>query len=214
MMPSGAVQGGSRTAYAVVGYSARVAKKRRRSVDPRPVFPDAPDVPVTHDHPAAPEPSDDYAFEPEPKRVGRTQAESALPWALTALVVLLLAVSAGLIAAWAVASLKAVPIPEGAIVTASPAPGATGVVSVTPTPVSSEQPRHTPTPSPELTPEPEPFIHVVQRGESLSLIADMYGVRIEDILAMNTIKNPDNIRIGRELLIPGYGIRPSPTPGD
>jgi LysM repeat protein len=166
-----------------------------------PDFPDAPDLP------------DDYDLEPEPKRPRRRgAADTALPWVLTAVVVLLLAVSAGLVAAWVVASLKAVPIPAGAIVTASPAPGATDVPSSQPSPILSEQPRHTPTPAPEVTPEPPPFVHVVQQGEYLTLIADMYGVSVADILALNEIKNPNRIRAGRELLIPGYGIRPSPSP--
>lgn len=183
---------GRRTGWATVGYSARVAKQ--------PVEPDFPDAP-------------ELEFEPEPKRPRRDDAANrALPWVLSAVVVLLLAVSAGLISAWVVASLKAVPIPAGAIVTASPVPGATDVPSGAPTPLPSEQPRRTPTPAPEMTPEPPPFVHVVQRGESLSLIADMYGVTVADILALNEIRNPDNIRAGRELLIPGYGIRPSPSP--
>ena len=135
-----------------------------------------------------------------------------MPWVLKAVVVLLLAVSAGLIAAWVVASLKAVPIPASAIVTASPEPGATDVPSGQPTLIPSDQPRHTPTPSPQVTQEPAPFVHVVERGESLSLIADLYGVTVEEIVALNDIRNPDNIRVGRELLIPGYGIRPSPSP--
>jgi nucleoid-associated protein YgaU len=172
-----------------------------------PDFPDAPRLPDSA------ELADDYDLEPEPKRPRPSgAADKALPWALSAVMVLLLAASAGLVAAWVVASLKAVPIPPGAIVTASPEPGATDRPSGAPTPPASEQPRHTPTPSPELTPEPPPFVHVVQRGESLSLIADMYGVTLADILALNTIRNPDNIRPGRELLIPGYGIRPSPSP--
>jgi LysM repeat protein len=169
--------------------------------------------PIEPDFPDAPELPDDYDFEPEPKRPRRPRAaDTALPWVLAAVIVLLLAVSAGLIAAWVVASLKAVPIPAGAIVTASPVPAATVVPSGQPTPPSSEQPRHTPTPAPEVTPEPPPFVHVVQPGEYLTLIADMYDVRIEDILALNDIKNPNRIRAGRELLIPGYGIRPSPSP--
>ena len=172
-----------------------------------PEFPDAPRLPDSA------ELAESYDLEPEPRRPRRSgPADKVLPWALSAVVVLLLAVSAGLIAAWAVASLKAVPIPPGAIVTASPEPGATDRPSGAPTPLPSEQPRHTPTPSPEVTPEAPPFVHVVQRGESLSLIADAYGVTVADILALNTINNPDNIRPGRELLIPGYGVRPSPSP--
>lgn len=169
--------------------------------------------PSEPDFPHAPELPDDFDLEPESKRPRRRAAvETALPWVLTAVVVLLLAVSAGLIAAWVVASLKAVPIPPGAIVTASPAPGATDLPSGAPTPLPSDQPRRTPTPAPQVTPEPPPFVHVVQRGEYLTLIADMYDVSVEDIVALNDIKNPNRIRAGRELLIPGYGVRASPSP--
>lgn len=187
--------GGLRDGRERLGYSARVAK-----------------LPIEPDYPEARELAEDLEPEPRRPRRGRS-ADTALPWVLTAVVVLLLAVSAGLVTAWVVASLKAVPIPAGAIVTASPEPGVTFLPSGVPTPIQSEQPRHTPTPSPELTPEPQPFIHVVQPGEYLTLIADVYDVSVEDILALNDIKNPNRIRAGRELLIPGYGIRPSPSPG-
>lgn len=174
-----------------------------------PEFPDAPVLP------SAPpvEPVDELAYEPEPRRPRRGgTADTALPWFLAALIALLLASAGGLIAAWVVASLKAVPIPAGAIVTASPRPGQTVPASGEPTPLLSEQPRHTPTPSPQVTVQPAPFIHVVERGEYLSYIADLYGVTVEEIIELNDIQNPNNIRLGRELLIPGYGIRPSPSP--
>lgn len=201
-MPSGAVRLGRGAGHERLGYSARVPNE--------PLEPKFPDAPRLAD---SAELADDYDLEPEPKLTRPSGTDDrALPWALSAVIVLLLAVSAGLVAAWVVASLKAVPIPPGAVVTASPEPGATDQPIGTPTPLLSEQPRHTPTPSPEVTPEAPPFVHVVQRGESLSIIADMYGVTVSDILALNTISNPDNIRSGRELLIPGYGIRPSPTP--
>jgi LysM repeat protein len=205
MMTYGAVRVGTGTGCAAVGYSARVANKHTEPLESD--FPDAPRLPDSA------ELADDYDLEPEPKRPRRRgRADTALPWVLTAVVVLLLAVSAGLIASWVVASLKAVPIPAGAIVTASPAPGATAVPSDQATPQVSEQPRHTPTPAPIATQEPAPFVHVVQRAEYLTLIADMYDVRVEDIIALNEIKNPNRIQPGRELLIPGYGIRPSPSP--
>lgn len=157
--------------------------------------------------------TDEYDLEPVPKRPSRRgPADSALPWVLTAVVVVLLAVSAGLVTAWVVASLRAVPIPAGAIVTPSPTPAATTSATRQPTPRASDQPRHTPTPAPQATQEPAPFVHVVQRGEYLTLIADLYGVRLEDIVALNDIRNPDRIHPGRELLIPGYGVRPSPSP--
>ena len=184
--------------------------------DDAPDFPDAPEAPEVADAaelPDAPELRIHHDLEPAPEVPRRhSTADTAMPWVLAAVVALLLAASAGLITAWVVASLKAVPIPAGAIVTASPVPAPTDVPSGQPTPLQSEQPRHTPTPAPQVTPEPQPFVHVVQRGEYLTLIADMYEVRVEDILALNDIQNPNRIRAGRELLIPGYGIRPSPSP--
>jgi LysM repeat protein len=129
------------------------------------------------------------------------------------MVVLLLAASGGLVSAWVVATLRAVPAPALADVTPTPSPAASSGAIASPTPVASEQPRHTPTPSPVATQEPPPFVHVVQRGEYLSYIADLYGVTVEEIVALNDIKNPNRIRPGQELLIPGYGLQPSPSPG-
>ena len=44
--------------------------------------------------------------------------------------------------------------------------------------------------------------HVVQSGESLSMIAAQYGVSIEAILAANALDDPNTIVVGQELLIP------------
>lgn len=231
-MTCGAVWVRAGTAARRVGYSALVPR------DPfEPEFPDAPALPDSSAMqatprtpptapPAAPppappteptepssEPADDYDLEPEPKRPRRRgTANSALPWFLAALIVLLLAATGGLVSAWVVASLRAVPVPPGAQVTPSPSAAPTELASGAPTPVTTEQPRRTPTPAPEVTQEPVPFVHVVQRGESLSYIADLYGVTVAEIVALNDIRNPDNIRVGRELLIPGYGHVPSPSP--
>jgi LysM repeat protein len=217
-MPNGAVGLGIGTGRERLGYSAFVA-----NTPLEPEFPGRPDLPDASDselEPGSepeselePESEPETESEPEPESEPRARpADSALPGVLTAVVLLLLAVSAGLITAWVVASLKAVPIPPSAIVTASPEPGATDQPSSTASPLGSEQPRHTPTPSPAMTPEQPPFVHVVQQGEYLTFIAGLYQVRVEDILALNDIKNPDRIRVGRELLIPGYGVRPQATP--
>ena len=64
--------------------------------------------------------------------------------------------------------------------------------------------------TPEVT--PEPFIHVVGRAESLRYIASLYGVTVEDILAINDIPNPNRIQVGQEILIPGYGVQPTQRP--
>ena len=49
---------------------------------------------------------------------------------------------------------------------------------------------------------PKYQVHVVQSGESLSIIAEHYGVTVEDLVSINNITNPDLIVIGQEILIP------------
>lgn len=44
--------------------------------------------------------------------------------------------------------------------------------------------------------------HIVQSGESLSMIAAQYGVSIETIMAANSLDDPNTIVVGQELLIP------------
>ena len=44
--------------------------------------------------------------------------------------------------------------------------------------------------------------HIVQSGESLSMIAAQYGVTVEAILAANSLDDPNTIVVGQELLIP------------
>ena len=63
-----------------------------------------------------------------------------------------------------------------------------------------------------VTVEPTPFIHVVERGQSISEIAEMYQVDPDDIIELNGINNPNRIQVGQELQIPGYGVPPTPRP--
>ena len=140
------------------------------------------------------------------QRHGPSPARVALPWILAAAVVLVLAAAGGLLTAYVVANLRAVP-PPAAVLTPSPTPPATPSASPVATPTASAgtpQPRRTPTPPPVVTPEPTPFVHVVQNGESITYIANLYGVTVGDILALNNIKNPNRIHPGDELLIPGW----------
>jgi LysM repeat protein len=215
------VEGSDGTVALLVGYSGRVADDQFQ-----PQFPDAPALPEFDALPpepvsAPPQPLpawSDEDLEPEPKRPRKpprkSAADAALPWLLAFVVVLLLAASGGLVTAWVVATLRAVPAPALADLTPSPSLAASsGGPTAVPTVAQSEQPHHTPTPSPVMTQEPAPFVHVVQRGEYLQYIADLYGVSVEDIVALNDIKNPNRIHVGQELLIPGYGHQPSPSPG-
>ena len=49
---------------------------------------------------------------------------------------------------------------------------------------------------------PTPIKHVVQADEALSLIAETYGVSVEEILRANGLENPDTIFAGQQLDIP------------
>ena len=50
--------------------------------------------------------------------------------------------------------------------------------------------------------ESEYKVHIVQEGETLSIIAGRYKVTVEAIVKLNNITDPDLIKIGQELLIP------------
>ncbi len=55
-------------------------------------------------------------------------------------------------------------------------------------------------------------IHIVRRGETLSLIAARYGVNMWQLARLNGIKNVNRIYVGQRLLIPGYYPPPPPYP--
>jgi len=61
-------------------------------------------------------------------------------------------------------------------------------------------------PQPAPTPKPAaagPTIHVVQAGETLSIIARRYGVSVDALVATNGLGSPNLIRVGMRLIIPG-----------
>ena len=56
-------------------------------------------------------------------------------------------------------------------------------------------------------------VHVVKAGDSLSAIAQQYGVSLQAIMAANSISNPSLIYAGQRLVIPGADA-PAPAPAD
>ena len=82
----------------------------------------------------------------------------------------------------------------------TPSPAATDIP--TPPPAATDIP--TPPPAPEATAVAEPgyIEYTVQKGDILYTLAQRFGVTIEDILAVNSIPNPESLRVGEVIRIP------------
>lgn len=101
----------------------------------------------------------------------------------------------------------------------SPLPTVTlrSISSYTPTlkPVSLLTPIGTQVPA---GPTPTPFVHIIQQGETLLEIAFRYGVQFDNIVLANPQIDPNLLRIGEEIGIPGPDgepidiLLPTPTP--
>lgn len=51
-----------------------------------------------------------------------------------------------------------------------------------------------------------PELYEIQPGDTLRKIADQFGVRMEDIILLNNITNPDRIEAGQRIKIPTPGM--------
>jgi LysM repeat protein len=75
-------------------------------------------------------------------------------------------------------------------------------------PGASPRPSATAAPSvsvePTALPAPTPQVYVIKTGDTLSKVAKKFGVTLDDLLAANkaTIKDPDKIAVGDEVIIP------------
>jgi LysM repeat protein len=45
--------------------------------------------------------------------------------------------------------------------------------------------------------------YVVQPGDTLVTIAEEFGVTVQELIDANRLDNPDVLRVGQELIIPG-----------
>jgi LysM repeat protein len=78
----------------------------------------------------------------------------------------------------------------------------------------------TPSPSPAsnaTTEAPKPTqqsgnTHVVAKGETLTSIAKMHKVTVEELQKFNHIENDRKLQIGQTIMIPPSGSSPSPSP--
>jgi len=95
--------------------------------------------------------------------------------------------------------------------TDTPRPTATRRATFTPVPATPSD-----TPTPTMT--PTPIIYVIEKGDTLLVIAREYGVTVPEIQKVNGIDDPRRLRIGQEIIIPLVKaddkptVVPSPTP--
>ena len=85
-------------------------------------------------------------------------------------------------------------------------------VAVTTAPSEQEQEQQQATEPAAVEEEPteaEPDTYVVQAGDTLAGIANQLGVRIDDLITLNGIQNPDVLHVGQVLLIPGEEEEPT-----
>jgi len=100
--------------------------------------------------------------------------------------------------------------------TETPTPTATSTSTATPTitPTATQTSTPSPTPTETVTPTPEgPFVYVVVQGDTLSSIAEKFGVDLFALIAVNNLDPTLPIDIGDELTIPSADTElPTETP--
>ena len=92
-----------------------------------------------------------------------------------------------------------------------PAPAAPAAVPRSPAsgrPAPAAQ--HQPPPPVEIGPHYE---YVVEKGQTLSLIAEGFGTTVQKILAANPGLKPNMLRVGQKLIIPAEDVPPPPKKG-
>ncbi|HUV93951.1 MAG TPA: LysM domain-containing protein [Anaerolineae bacterium] len=82
------------------------------------------------------------------------------------------------------------------------------------TPLLTQRPTATTSPSavPTFTATPGHIIYIVQRGDSLELIAERHGLTVVALMAANDLGHPTHIAVGDRLVIPRITV--GPKPGD
>lgn len=63
-----------------------------------------------------------------------------------------------------------------------------------------------------LPPDDDTIIHVVQPGENLFRIAQLYGTTIQEIIRLNNLSDPNDLVVGQELIIDGTPVATTPPP--
>ena len=73
----------------------------------------------------------------------------------------------------------------------------------------------TPVPSattpPEALPTLPPVTYTVKPGDTLSGIADLFGITVDDLVRANNIADPNSLQVGQVLIIPGRAPTAAPA---
>lgn len=85
------------------------------------------------------------------------------------------------------------------------------VIAQTESPTPTLAPTPTLMPTPTESAEDIPRVHIVQSGETLTTIAELYGTTVEVLQQLNNIADPTLIFAGQELIVPGGGGSVIPT---
>lgn len=104
--------------------------------------------------------------------------------------------------------------PDAVELWSSPAPDGATVDGPTVTLSLSQVPngRTIPTPNPSRTySETWPNIHIIQPGESLSVIAQRYNLSLNSILRVNELENPNVVAVGQVINLPDLPSQFSPS---
>jgi lysozyme len=54
--------------------------------------------------------------------------------------------------------------------------------------------------------------HIVQPGQTLRSIGELYGITWEQLAEVNNLPNPNLIQVGQTLIVPAFGTPPEPQP--
>ena len=94
----------------------------------------------------------------------------------------------------------------------APAPTPTLTLSAAaPSPVATDAGAGSPTDAPTAPPtSSDPLLYTVQEGDTLGAIAQLYGLSVEDLMAVNNLSDPNTIHPGQALVI-STAPPPSPT---
>ncbi|MCB0209024.1 MAG: LysM peptidoglycan-binding domain-containing protein [Anaerolineae bacterium] len=94
----------------------------------------------------------------------------------------------------------------------------TSTPTTTQTPTITSTPTTTYTPSPTLTitptPTPQPLVHLIESGQTLSIVASLYGLTAEQVAEANDLELSTMLSVGQPLVIPGKVVAPEDIEDD